>query len=139
MRVRSLVPLLALFVLGCRGKPTEDAPPVQAAAAPVSETPPAADDAKAPALTEEDERLIAADPKTLTPEERRKRAYALRRKIMQNPDSPTAQMLEDLRRATENGELKPPGTPGGLQFETRTAPVAKPAGTAEQNGATKAP
>ena len=44
-----------------------------------------------PELSEEDLRLLAADPATLTPEERRKRAYALRRKIMQNPDSPAAQ------------------------------------------------
>ena len=78
-------------------------------------------------LSAEDERLIAADPKTLTPEDRRKRAYAMRRKIMQNPDSETAKMLEDLRRAAENGELQPPGKDGTMQFSTRTAPGAPPA------------
>jgi hypothetical protein len=120
------------------------APPEQ----PVATAAPAkAEEAKpaVPELTEEDKRLISADPATLTPEERRKRAYSLRRKIMQNPDSPTAQMLEDLRRAAENGELKPPGKGGTAQFETRTLPAAKggspPAGTpkTDEGKATKAP
>lgn len=64
---------------------------------------------KAPPLTQEEKDLIAADPATLTPELRRKRAFALRKKIMQNPDSPTARMLEDLRKAAERGELDIPG------------------------------
>lgn len=121
------------------------APPAEPAAT-ASVAPAKAEEAKAavPELSEEDKRLIAADPATLSPEERRKRAFALRRKIMQNPDSPTAQMLEDLRRAAENGELQPPGPGGKTQFETRTATPksgSPPAGTpkTEDGKATKAP
>lgn len=81
---------------------------------------PAPDPAKPeiPELTEEDKRLIAADPKTLTPDERRKRAHALRRKILQNPESDSAKALEELRRAAEAGEIQPPGT---MRLEQRTA------------------
>lgn len=91
--------------------------PTPAVAAP--EAAPEPDKPAPPPLSEEDLRLLAADPATLTPEERRKRAYALRRKIMQNPDSPSARMLEDLRRAHEAGELDVPG--GGAHFEARGA------------------
>ena len=56
-------------------------------------------------LTAEELELLDADPKTLTPEQRRKRAYALRKRIMQNPDSPTSQALEDIRRSALAGEL----------------------------------
>jgi len=63
--------------------------------------------AKEPPLTPEELDLIAADPATLSPEMRRKRGYALRRKILQNPDSPSARQLEALRISAENGELQP--------------------------------
>ena len=78
-----------------------------------------------PKLTEEDLALIAADPKDLTPEMRRKRAYARRRQIMQNPDSPTARALRDLAQAHQSGNLdvKPKG--GGVWFHT---PGSKPKG-----------
>ena len=140
--------LLAL-VASCNQAPAP--PPAAAAADRKVEPAPAAAETKADApavqpLSEEDQRLIAADPKTLTPEERRKRAYAMRRKIMQNPDSETAKMLEDLRRAAENGEIQPPGAEGKTQFQTRTLPGAPPAGTSPpagsakpDDGATKAP
>lgn len=62
---------------------------------------------KPPPLSEEDKRLIAMDPAELTPELRRKRAYALRRKAMQNPNSPLARTLEDLQKASQNGEIDP--------------------------------
>ncbi len=62
---------------------------------------------KIPPLSEEDKRLIAADPATLTPEERRARGYALRRQVMQNPDSPTARALQDLAKATREGAIDP--------------------------------
>lgn len=62
---------------------------------------------KPPPLSEEDKRLIAADPKDLTPEMRRKRAYALRRKAMQNPNSPLARTLNDLQKAYEDGDIDP--------------------------------
>ena len=76
-------------------------------------------------LSEEDLRIINADPATLTPEERRKRPFALRRKIMQNPDSPAAKSLEDLRKAIEAGEIEPPN--GGIKFESRRAAEELPA------------
>lgn len=86
-------------------------------------------DAKAiPPLSEEDLRLIAADPKTLSPEDVRKRAFALRRKIMQNPDSAAARTLEDLRRAHEAGELQAPGG-GPVRFEARGKDGEPPTGT----------
>lgn len=97
-----------------------DAAPAKAEPEPAPTT--AAEPAKPeiPELTEEDKRLIAADPKTLSPDERRKRAYALRRKIMQNPDSESAKMLEELRRAAEAGEIDPKAT---MRLEQRTAPA----------------
>lgn len=107
---------------------------------------PTDDKAAPPALSEEDLRLIAADPATLTPDERRKRAFALRRKIMQNPDSPTARMLEDLKRAHENGELDVAKPGEGAHFEARGSGPPKggppPAGTrppAESDPASGAP
>ena len=78
-----------------------------------------------PPLTQEELDLLAADPATLSLEMRRKRGYAMRRKILQNPDSPAARQLEALRLATERGELKPQLP--GLVFHTATPP--KPATT----------
>lgn len=86
--------------------------------------------AKEPPLTQEELDLLAADPATLTPELRRKRAFALRRKILQNPDSPTARQLEALRIAYEKGELQPqlPDSggdkkpDGGLVLQARPTP-----------------
>src|SRR5689334_14605990 len=49
-------------------------------------------------LSPEELALIEADPKDLTVEQRRKRAYALRKKIMQNPDSESAKTLMDAQR-----------------------------------------
>lgn len=71
--------------------PAEDAVPVEAQ--------------KPPPLSEEDLALLAADPKDLTREQRRKRAYARRRQIMQNPDSPVARALQDLADAHRAGEI----------------------------------
>lgn len=79
-------------------------------------------------LSQEDLDLIAADPATLTPDQRRKRAYALRRKIMQDPDSPAARMLEDLRKAHEAGELELPPPKGG------TGPTLSLPGTTPPGG-----
>jgi hypothetical protein len=128
--------VLAL-VAGCMDSPT--AAPVQAKAAseqaegssaPADSTAvePKAAEAKPeiPVLTDEDKRLIAADPKSLTPEERRERAYALRRKVMQNPDSPTARALRDMEEAVRNGEVQP--QVGKKQYPTLSLPGAKPTG-----------
>ena len=91
-------------------RPTADAADSKAGAdGTVSLMPPINSPAPAPEppLTQEETDLIAADPATLSPEMRRKRAFALRRKIMQNPDSPAARQLEALRIAAEKGELQP--------------------------------
>ncbi len=108
--------LLAAGLLGaaCSGKadppaPQEQSPtPAPAAAEAPAETAKAAPDAPPP-LSEEDKRLIALDPNDLTPDERRKRAYALRRKVMQNPDSPTARTLKDLEEAYHRGAISKDG------------------------------
>ncbi len=76
-----------------------------------------------PVLTEEDLALIAADPKDLTVEQRRKRAYARRRQIMQNPDSPTARALRDLAEAHQAGEIDVQPKGSGIHF---SAPGTKP-------------
>jgi hypothetical protein len=60
-------------------------------------------------LTPEEQRLIDTDPAALTPDERRKRGYALRKKIMQNPDSEAAKALEEARQAALAGEIDVPG------------------------------
>ncbi|MCY1069374.1 hypothetical protein OV090_31825 [Nannocystis sp. RBIL2] len=118
-------PLIAALLLAACG-PTAPAPtevaksaPAEAAKAPPPSPPaapaPAATPAegekleipKEPPLTPEEIALIEADPKTLEPEQRRARAHALRRKILQNPDSPQAQQLEKLRRDVEAGVVKP--------------------------------
>ena len=62
-------------------------------------------------LTPEEVDLLARDPKTLGPDENRKRAYALRKKIMQNPDSEAAKALEDARQAALAGQVEIPGQP----------------------------
>ncbi len=78
-------------------------------------------------LTEEEQRLIDTDPKELSKEDRRKRAFALRKKIMQNPDSPQARELERIRKAVEAGEVTPtiaghpPVSGGQLQFKAPNA------------------
>lgn len=121
---------------------------------PAAAAPAPAEEAKAPAappLTEEELALIAADPKDLTPELRRKRAYARRKQIMQNPDSPTARALNDLAEAHQAGEIdvqrkdgvwfSAPGTkptegrpPAGWRpsdGQTQPAPATEPPATAE--------
>lgn len=64
-------------------------------------------------LTEEEKRLLEADPSTLTQEERRQLPYLRRKKIMQNPDSPTAKSLQNSAAAYAAGELPPPPAPEG--------------------------
>ncbi len=93
-----------------------EAKPSEAKPSPLSE------EAKPPPLSEEDKRLIAMDPADLTPELRRKRAYARRREAMQDPNSPLARTLGDLQKAYENGEidLGGAGTPGASGMPTFT-------------------
>ena len=145
-------PALALCGLFACSGPTDPAPlpaaPAPVAATPVAPppaTPPAkANDgrvslmpainspapAKEPPLTQEEIDLIATDPDTLTPEMRRQRGYALRRKILQNPDSPTARQLEALRLAYESGELQAQlpeqSSGGGITLRARQPEPATP-------------
>jgi hypothetical protein len=150
------VPALALGgLLACSGPaapPPADVPPPPTAEIPDSKTvaadgqtddrpmslmPPVNVPApkKEPPLTQEEIDLIAADPKTLSPEMRRARAFAVRRKILQNPDSPAARQLEALRLAYERGELQkqlPDKTrtrDGGITLNARNpgpAPTSEP-------------
>lgn len=123
--------LVAFVAVGCSAQTTtpQKVEPAPVAAAPDAPAPETKTDAKAeakapPPLTEEDLALIAADPKDLTPEMRRKRAYARRRQIMQNPDSPTARALNDLVEAHQAGEIDVNGGKGeGTWFH---APGTKP-------------
>jgi hypothetical protein len=62
-------------------------------------------------LTAEEIDLLARDPKTLGPDQNRKRAYALRKKIMQNPDSDAAKALEEARLSALSGQVEIPGQP----------------------------
>lgn len=58
-------------------------------------------------LSAEEEALLLRDPKELTRDENRKRGQALRKKIMQNPDSDAAKALEEARQAALAGQLDP--------------------------------
>lgn len=70
-------------------------------------------------LTAEEERLIAADPKTLTPDEAVLRAHALRKKIMLNPDSDQAKALNDARAAVLSGQVDPNASAEGGASEDK--------------------
>ncbi len=85
---------------GANSKAADPTPATEAAQPPESKPPP---------LSDEDKRLIALDPSEITPELRRKRAYALRRQAMQDPNSPLARTLDDLQKASQNGEIDPNG------------------------------
>ncbi len=111
-----------------------EAKPAEAEAKP-AETAEAKPAKKAEPLTPEELELIAASPADLTPELRRKRAFALRKKIMQNPDSEAAKSLEDMRRKVESGEITPELPPN----LTLSAPVPSghPPSTIPEDGAKK--
>lgn len=70
-------------------------------------------------MTAEELRLIAADPKTLTPEESILRAHALRKKIMLNPDSEAAKALNEARAAVLTGQVDPKANPEGEASEDK--------------------
>ncbi|HRI08754.1 MAG TPA: hypothetical protein PKW35_13110 [Nannocystaceae bacterium] len=116
---------LALALVGCQGpaaKPAADATPAPAAAPSAAPAAPARKPVEP--LTQEELDLIAADPATLTPDLRRKRAFALRKKIMQNPDSPAARQLEAIREGVERGEIVPQ-----LPRASTDVPLGHPAST----------
>lgn len=101
--------------------PAAPAAPAAPSTAAAPNTPP-----REPPLTQAEIDLINSDPATLTPEKRRERAFALRRKIMQNPDSPAARQLESIRRAVEAGEMSPT-LPSSTPQLSAAAPPAPPA------------
>ena len=116
---------------------TEPAPAEAEPAATPDEAPPPK---KAEPLTDEEIALIETDPAELTPEMRRKRAFALRKKIMQNPDSPAARNLEDIRRKVESGELSPALPTKTWSAPTKsepTVPAGHPPSSIPEDGATK--
>jgi hypothetical protein len=129
-----LVAMLA--VVGCTKPPQPERKPAETKPASADAETKAAEAPKPPPLSEEDKRLIALDPKELTPELRRKRAYALRRKAMQDPNSPLARTLTDLQKAAENGDLQPPGK---RQMPTFTVDGKPPAGGAGPAGTRPGP
>jgi hypothetical protein len=101
-----------------------------------TKTDPATPKAPEPPLTQEELDLIAADPATLTPEKRRERAFALRRKCLQNPEGACAKQLEEIRTAVESGTLVPqlPEAKKGemtLSAPTKAEPGAGEAAKAE--------
>lgn len=155
-------PALALCGLFACSGPADPAPlpaapaPVATPVAPAKEPPAKANNgrvslmpainspapAKEPPLTQEEIDLIATDPDTLTPEMRRQRGYALRRKILQNPDSPTARQLEALRLAYESGELQaqlPEKSSSGITLRARQPEPATTTPPATTPPATPAP
>jgi hypothetical protein len=100
----SLAALLFL-PLGCADAPERSAEQAKAEATPAAEAPEVKAEPGSLELSAEELELIAADPSTLSREQNRKRAYALRKKVMQNPDSPQAKALEEARMAALGGEL----------------------------------
>lgn len=78
-----------------------------------------------PILTPMDFADALIDVKTATPAQRRKRAFARRKLIMTNPDSPAARALSDLAAAQRAGELDGRPKDGGVVFSVRgTKPTA---------------
>jgi hypothetical protein len=114
--VRASWLVAALLTFPCMGCLADPPKPTEVGSAKKAEPVEPAEPAKPvdpKALTAEELALLDADPKTLTPEQNKKRGYALRKKIMQNPDSEAAKALEDARKAVESGELviPPSGEP----------------------------
>lgn len=133
---------LAVGLLAACRTETPTPEKVEPAPAPGAEAPAdAAPAAATPApLTEEELALIAADPKDLTPELRRKRAYARRKQIMQNPDSPTARALNDLVEAHQAGDIDVQRKGEGVWFSapgTKPTSGRPPAGWRPSDGQTK--
>lgn len=123
-----LLPALLLCGASCSKAPAPVKVDERVEAKDANPEPPPPQRPKIEPLTEDEERLIAADPRDLSEDDRIKRAYALRKKVMQNPDSPTARMLTDLQNAHENGELEgvPGGKKKGMTFSLRgTEPTKK--------------
>lgn len=105
-----LLPLPCLACVADAPAPA-DAKQAEAEAKTEAKTPEQATPAGKYELTPEEVDLLARDPKTLGPDENRKRAFALRKKIMQNPDSDAAKALEDAREAAMAGQVEIPGQP----------------------------
>ncbi|MBL4688526.1 MAG: hypothetical protein JKY37_28310 [Nannocystaceae bacterium] len=72
-----------------------------------------------PILTPMDFADALIDMETATPAQRRKRAFARRKLIMNNPDSPAARALNDIAAAQRAGELDGRPKDGGVVFSVR--------------------
>lgn len=119
--------LIASVSLGCIDAPAPEPAKPAAPAAPAAKAEPPApvgpvtaetDQGLKPTtepLTAEEERLIAADPKSLSPEESVLRGHALRKKIMLNPDSEQAKALNDARAAVLSGTVDPKAEGGSSE------------------------
>jgi hypothetical protein len=88
-------------------------------------------------LTQEEIDLIESDPAELTPALRRKRAFALRKKIMQNPESESAKALEEMRRKVEAGEITPELPPSSGLTLSAPVPAGHPPSSIPEDGAKK--
>ena len=89
-------------------------------------------------LTQEELELIESDPANLPPELRRKRAFALRKKIMQNPESESAKALEDMRKKIEAGEITPELPPPSSNLNlSAPVPSGHPPSSIPADGAKK--
>ena len=138
----------ALAAGGCgNGEPKAEAKPAEPAKAEPAktaeaetkpaETKPAEGAPKAvEPLTQEEINLIDSDPAELTPALRRKRAFALRKKIMQNPESESAKALEEMRRKVESGEITPELPPSSLTLSA-PVPAGHPPSSIPEDGAKK--
>jgi len=102
-----------------------------------AETKPAEGAPKVEPLTPEEIELIESDPSDLTPALRRKRAFALRKKIMQNPESESAKALEDMRKKVEAGEITPELPPSSNLTLSAPVPGGHPPSSIPEDGAKK--
>jgi hypothetical protein len=82
-----------------------------------------------PPLTKEEKALIDADPLSLTPEKRRARAFVLRKKVLQNPDSPAARTLDEIRQRLQRGAGHEAPRSDGIRF---TLPHVRPGSRAAE-------
>ncbi|PRQ04675.1 hypothetical protein ENSA5_05890 [Enhygromyxa salina] len=114
---RAMLPLAALLLLPLACTADADAPAKAGADKQAEAEPEPEPEQVKPAapneLTAEELALIEADPKDLGPEQNRKRAHALRKQVMQNPDSPQAKALEEAREAALAGQAGNLGQPAG--------------------------
>lgn len=95
-----------------------------------------------PILTPMEFALLRIDPKDLEIPQRRKRGFAKRKIVMNNPDSATARALNDLAKAHRAGELDVPAKDNGTWLSlpgTKPTRGLPPAGSRPPAGAEAEP